>query len=393
MKKSKMMRIGQYMEGLNDPGGIATYIYRLSQAQLAAGHRVYFFDTRPINLKLVAEDDKIVICDDDDLYRQAALSKLDILHLHTSISKLPPQGLPVVRTVHGHNPYCPSGSRYLQNWHQPCDRAYGLGSCLWGHFVDHCGSIRPQGLQNEFQRCWQEMETLKKLPAIANSEFVRQQMIRSGYNPALVEMLYLPAPEIEDYSPPPDTDIPHFVFVGRITPQKGLNWLLKALTIVQEPIHLDIAGTGNPEQENLLISLVRQLKLEDKVTLHGWVDSVQVMQLLRAARALIFPSVWHEPAGFVSLEAAAIGRPIIASKVGGIPEYVDRLQNALLVETNDIHGLAQSIEKLAKNWSLAQEMGLKGRQVVREYYLMEDHLRNLMKLYDLAIREQSKIFL
>jgi glycosyltransferase involved in cell wall biosynthesis len=236
------------------------------------------------------------------------------------------------------------------------------------------------------------MDTLTKLPAIANSEFVRQQMIRSGYNSALVEMLYLPAPEIQDYSSPPNTGIPHFVFVGRITPQKGLNWLLKALALVQVPIHLDIAGTGNQEQEKLLISLIRQLKLEDKVTLHGWVDSVQVMQLLRAARALIFPSVWHEPAGFVSLEAAAMGRPIIASKVGGIPEYVECLQNALLVGVNDIDGLAQSIEKLARNWSLAQKMGLKGKLMVEEYFSMEDHLQNLMKLYDLAIRKGSQNF-
>ncbi len=386
------MRIAHYMKGLSDPGGIATYIYRLSQAQLAAGHRVYLFDTRPINLNLVAEDCRVLVSDDDDLYRQAELHQLDILHLHTSISKLPPQELPVVRSVHSHNPYCPSGSRYLQNWHQPCDRPYGLGGCLWGHVVDHCGSIRPHVLRDEFQRCWQEMETLTKLPAIANSEFVRQQMIRSGYNSALVEMLYLPAPKIQDYSPPPDTGIPHFAFVGRITPQKGLNWLLKALALVQVPIHLDIAGTGNQEQEKLLISLIRQLKLEDKVTLHGWVDSVQVMQLLRAARALIFPSVWHEPAGFVSLEAAAMGRPIIASKVGGIPEYVECLQNALLVDANDINGLAQSIEKLARNWSLAQKMGLKGKLMVEEYFSMEDHLQNLMKLYDLAIRKESQNF-
>lgn len=384
------MRIAHYMKGLSYPGGIATYIHRLSKAQLAAGHRVYFFDTRPINIEFVPEDCAIVVCDDDDIYKQAVLSQLDILHLHTSVSKLPPPGLAVVRTVHDHNPYCPSGSRYLQNWNQPCDRTYSLAGCLWGHFVDHCGSIRPQGLQNEFQRCWQEMETLTKIPVIANSEFVRQQMIRAGYNPSLVEMLYLPAPEVQDYFPPPNTDIPHFVFAGRITPQKGLRWLLKALAKVQVPIHLDIAGTGNQEQEKLLISQIRQLQLEDIVTLHGWVDSVKITQLLQQARGLIFPSVWHEPAGFVSLEAATAGRPIIASRVGGIPEYVESLQNGLLVEVNDIHGLAQSIEKLATNWNLAQEMGLKGRQMVKEKFAMTDHLQKLMQLYDLAINEQKQ---
>ncbi|MBK1988971.1 glycosyltransferase family 4 protein [Sphaerospermopsis aphanizomenoides BCCUSP55] len=375
------MRIAHYMNGLTYPGGIASYIHRITKAQLAAGNRVYLFDTLPIKTDLVPTDDQIVICD-DDLYKQAISLQIDILHLHTSVSKLPPPELAVVRTVHGNNPYCPSGSRYLKNWGKPCDRTYSLPGCLWGHFIDHCGSIRPKNLQNGFQSFWQDMETLKSIPAIANSEFVRQQMIRAGYNPSSVQKLYYFVPEILDYFPPPKTDIPHFVFAGRITPEKGLHWLLNAIAKVQVPVHLDIAGTGNQEQEKLLISQIQQLKLEDKVTLHGWVDAVKITQLLQQARALIFPSVWHEPAGFVSLEAAAVGRPIIASRVGGIPEHIERLKNGLLVEVNDIHGLAQSIENLAENWNLAQEMGLTGRKMVKENFAMSDHLQKLMQLYN-----------
>jgi glycosyltransferase involved in cell wall biosynthesis len=85
--------------------------------------------------------------------------------------------------------------------------------------------------------------------------------------------------------------------------------------------------------------------------------------------------VSHEQAGIVSLEAAAVGRAIIASKVGVIPEYAGCLHNALLVEPNDVRGLARSMELLAENWSLAQEMGLKGLQMVKEHFSLENHVR------------------
>lgn len=382
------MRIAHFMKGLGDHGGIATYIYRLSQAQLAAGHKVYLFDTRPINLNLVAENCGLVICDDDDLYRQAASCQLDILHLHTFISKPPTQGLPVVRTVHAHNPYCPSGSRYLKNWHQPCDRAYSLGGCLWGHVVDYCGSMRPQRFYPGFQRTWQEMQTLKEIPALANSQFVKDQMIRSGYLADNIHALPLPAPEIREYLPPPEGNIPHFLFLGRITPEKGLVWLLRSLAQVKVPYHMDIAGSGNQVQEQEIRSLAEHLGLMDKITFHGWVEEAQAFKLIQQSRALIFPSVWHEPAGFVSLEAAAVGRAVIASKVGGIPEYAVKLGNALLVEPNDVENLTKSIEHLATDWNLAKQMGLQGRRMARESFSLEKHEQEIIKLYQLAAQNK-----
>ncbi len=382
------MRIGHYMRGIDSPGGIATYIFLIVQAQLAEGHQVFLFDTSPMTLDLVGKSFLRVVLNDEDLYEQAILCNLDILHLHCSISKLPPPNLKIIFTIHVHYPYCPSGSRYLENWHTPCDRPYGLVSCLWGHFVDKCGSIRPQNLWREFEGFWKNMAIMKQFPVIANSKFVREQMILSGYDSSLIDVLYYPAPEVQDYSPLPLTDVPNFLFLGRICPQKGWDWLLKALARVDTPVHLDIAGIGNHQQEKLLRTLVDNLNLTDKVTTHGWVDRAGVMQLLKKARALVFPSLWHEPAGYVSLEAAVVGRAIIASKLGGIPEYVGLLHNALLVEPNNVQGLADSIGKLAKDWHLAEKMGLTGLEMVENYFAMKEHINCLTGLYERAIQRE-----
>lgn len=384
------MIIGHYMQGIWDGGGISTYIRRLTKAQLAMGYTVHYLDTRSgTTTSSEPVDLPIVVRDDNDLFIQAKAHKLDILHLHTTVSVVPPNSTPIIRTIHGNSPYCPSGSKHLKRSGQPCDRAYSLGGCLWGHLVDYCGSIRPQRVYPGFQRAWQEMQTLSSVPAIANSQFVKNQMIRSGYPADNISVLHCPAPEIGEYFPPRQEDILHFVFLGRFAPEKGLCWLLQALANVKVPVHLDIAGSGNQEQEQEIHRLAERLGLMNRITFHGWVNEARAIQLIQEARALVFPSVWHEPAGLVSLEAAAAGRPIIASKVGGIPEYTSRLQNALLVEPNDICGLAGSIEQLAKDPELATQMGLEGRKRIQEHFFLKEHLRELMELYKLAIDSKN----
>ncbi len=385
------MKIGHYEQGISRPGGVGTYIRRLSNAQSLAGHTVYYLDTWPLTGDPGRKIATVIVGDESDLFMQAKTLGLDILHLHRHVSFFPPDCVPLIRTVHNNNPYCPSGTRYLKRSSQPCDRPYSFGGCLWGHLIDYCGSIRPQRFYPGFQRTWQDIQTLDKVTTIANSQFVKDQMLRSNYPADNLHVLHYPAPDIEEYFSPEQGELPHFIFLGRITPEKGLVWLLRALAEVKVPIHMDIAGTGTQQQEQAIRHLADRLGLMNKITFHGWVNEAKTIQLIHKARALVFPSVWHEPAGLVSLEAAAAGRPIIASKVGGIPEYALRLQNALLVEPNDVGGLARSIEQLAEDWSLAQQMGAEGLSKAKEYFALESHLQELARLYQLALDRHRRL--
>jgi glycosyltransferase involved in cell wall biosynthesis len=384
------MQIGHYMYDIWAQGGVASYIRRLGTTQSTAGHTVYYLDSKTdTSVQDTGAEQPILVRDDSDLFTRAKALRLDILHLHTAISRLPGDRIPTIRTIHEHTPYCPSGGRYLGRWNQPCDRTYSIGGCLSGHFVDRCGSVRPHNLYTYFQNTWNEMRTLSNMVALCNSQFLKDQMVRSGYAENQIHVLYHPAPKLPEYSHPPQEGVPHFLFLGRIVPQKGLGWLLHALHKVSIPVHLDIAGDGYQEPE--IHSLSERLGLTDKVTFHGWVNEAKTFQLLQAARALVFPSVWHEPAGLVSLEAAAAGRAVIASRVGGIPEYIADQQHTLLVKPNDVYGLAHNIEILDLDWSLAKHLGEEGRKMVQNRFSMKQHLDKLMQLYELAIQVKAGV--
>lgn len=372
------MIIGHFDRGIWFKGGIANYIRRISNAQRVAGHTVKFFSNDPC-AGADATEQPILVRDDIELFQQAEALNLDLLHLHGPLAVSPPSHLPVIRTLHGHSPYCPSGSKYLQRWNRPCDRSYSLHGCLWGHLVDYCGSVRPQRIADNFQRLSREMEILQNIPVITVSHFLKSQMVDAGYPIDSIHVLHLFSPEIANISPPPPTGVPRFIFLGRLVPLKGLEWLLRSIRQVQVPIHLDIAGEG--PQESKMKHLVQRLQLEDRVTFHGWVDQDRVNQLIQSARALIFPSLWHEPGGTVAFEAMSQSRAVIMSRVGGMPEVVLSETNGLLIEPNNILELAQCIEKLALDWSFAKELGEGGRKLAATKFTFDQHMDQLIQLY------------
>lgn len=371
------VRIGHYTPNVWGRGGVGTYVRRLGRAQSRAGHEVRYFSFAP------PPDEYADVCfkvqNHGEVFEQAKRQGLDVLHLHRTVSILPRDRVPTIRTLHGHEAYCPSGSRYLEQWGRPCNRAYSVSGCLWGHLADRCGSRRPKHIRMGFRRTQQEMRILSDLRVHTVSRFLKDQMVRSGYDAEKIHVLHSPAPEVSvPYAPPPQDGTPRFVFLGRIVPQKGLAWLLKALARVESDAQLDVAGEGYIQSN--MQQLAARLGIEDRVTFHGWVDRERAAQLVQAARAVVFPSVWHEPAGLVTLEAAAQGRAVIASRVGGIPEYASE-EFAQLVPPNDIDALALAMEQLAGDRELVENMGHRGRHIVRDRFAMDHFIDNLNGLY------------
>jgi glycosyltransferase involved in cell wall biosynthesis len=146
---------------------------------------------------------------------------------------------------------------------------------------------------------------------------------------------------------------------------------------------LDVAGTG--DQEARLRALVAELGLDGRVDFLGWRDEAGVDALMGRARAAVFPSVWHEPFGLVAVEAMAHGVPVIGSRVGGIPETVRDGHNGLLVEPNDVPGLAAAIDRLAADPALAARLGANGQRDAAERFGLDDHMRQLAAVYAKAI--------
>lgn len=387
------MRIAHYAPKLWSPGGIASYVRRLGQAQAAFGDEVVYFSRFDENDARDAAQH--TVSNEAELFDRVEGLGVDILHVHWPLDTLPDDRPPMVRTMHGNQGSCPSGSRYLKRSGQPCDRAYSLAGCLWGHFVDHCGSRRPHNTLENFQRIEHEQRQAAKIPTLTVSRFLKEQMIRSGCPADHLSVLHSPAPVIDTpFTPPPDTPDtgpPRFVFAGRLEPKKGADWLLRAAAQVEPSVHIDIAGSGSDAYMDKLHQLVADLDLAAQVTFHGWLDEKAVYALMQEARAVVFPSVWHEPAGLITLEAAALGRPVIASAVGGIPEYATDAF-ALRVSPRDVGGLADAMSQFARDAEQATQMGRRGYELARTHFAMKNFVERLRAKYcDVLEHRQSAV--
>ncbi len=382
--RRRHVRVGHHCDRIWAPGGIATYVRRASDWQRAHGDEVVFLTSEGDD-KPTDGDGRVAepVAGGDALLGRAAELRLDVLHTYLQVdADLARSPVPVVRTVMGHQPYCPSGSRFFKRWERACDRPFTVAGCTWGHLVDRCGSVRPNKLLDDLRRTRVEERSLRGVRVIAISEFVRSQMIRDGYDPATIDLLHLPIRHITPAARA-DGGRPRVLYAGRLATEKGVGWLLRAMARTTADVVLDVAGTGDAEAE--LRALVADLGLGGRVTFLGWVDEAGVDRLMAGTRAAVFPSLWHEPFGLVAVEAMAHGVPVIGSRVGGIPETVRDGHNGLLVDANDVPGLAAAIDRLAADPALATRLGAAGQRDAAERFGLDDHMQQLAAVYAKAI--------
>jgi glycosyltransferase involved in cell wall biosynthesis len=347
-------------------GGMATYMHSL------INHQSSFF-SKQILTSLKDKDQK----------------QFHLIHVHARHLLHELQGTcPVVYTHHNHSSYCPSGTKYLAREGKCCDRKMSYFDCVYGHLIDECGSRRPQTILHNLQGSFGELEILKKFKIVvaANSDYVRMQLIENGFPPEQVVTLRLSIQSPAIPTEPLTSEIhqqQRILFVGRITPEKGLDWLLRSLQLTSTNIRLDIAGEGWAKAK--MEQLSRKLGLEDRVTWHGWCSKEKLERLYRQCFAVVFPSIWPEPAGLITLEAYAHHRPIIASAVGGIPEYIRDGETGILVEPNDSEALASAITCLGSDFNGSRSMGKMGHDWLHAEFSMDTHVKHLQRIYEKAV--------
>ncbi|WP_180277488.1 hypothetical protein [Nostoc sp. 'Peltigera malacea cyanobiont' DB3992] len=177
-------------------------------------------------------------------------SQFKLLHIHSPDLLLQLTGeCPTVFSVHNHSFYCPSGTKYLAEQKTICDRNFSYLGCTWGKLVDKCGSRRPLRSLKELQTTHHFLDVLKKgkITFVANSEYVRQELIQNGVLPEQTVTLHCGISVPETATLPLSLEVHQnhrILFAGRIVSDKGLEWLLKTLIHTDPQIQLDIAGEG-----------------------------------------------------------------------------------------------------------------------------------------------------
>lgn len=157
------------------------------------------------------------------------------------------------------------------------------------------------------------------------------------------------------------------LFVGTLRPVKGVKYLIQAMNVIaQKEPKTRLMLVGNGEERDYLRGLVKELKLERYVTFVGEVPNEKVPEYMVASDVFVLPSL-SEGFPLTILEAMASGLPIVASKVGGLPEIVEDGQNGFLAEPRKPGQIAEKVLLLLKNEGLRQRMIVNNRKKVQQY--------------------------
>ena len=162
---------------------------------------------------------------------------------------------------------------------------------------------------------------------------------------------------------------PRLLCLGRLSQEKRIDVAIHAFgSVVRRfpAVRLVIAGDG-PERL-ALEQLVLRLELSDRVEILGWVTPNRVPELINTSMAVLMPSK-HEGFPLVALEAAFMGRPLIAARVGGLPEVVQHDETGLLVDSGSAEGLATAISCLLADPARAIRFGHAARRYAQNFRL------------------------
>jgi len=165
--------------------------------------------------------------------------------------------------------------------------------------------------------------------------------------------------------------------VAHLIPEKGVAVVLKALKALPTQVVLWIVGEGM--ERDSLEAMARQFNLKERVVFWGLQENVE--PYMQAADCFVCPSIWGEAAGLVNLEALACGLPVIASAVGGIPEFIDEEKTGFLFPAGDHGALAERITQLLTVPLLSHVMGERARSTAVDRFSVEGKLDELLKVY------------
>ncbi|MFF3463542.1 glycogen synthase [Streptomyces sp. NPDC001984] len=313
-----------------------------------------------------------------DLSIAAALEGRELVHSHTWYAGLAGHlakllyGVPHVMTAHSLEPLRPWKAEQL-----------GGGYALSG---------------------WSERTAIEAADAvIAVSGAMREDILGCypALDPARVHVVHNGI-DTTLYRPDPGTDVldrlgvdpgrPYVLFVGRITRQKGVPHLLRAVRDI-DPAAQVVLCAGAPDTAEIDREF-RDLFQELSRVREGvhWIPQMlprpDVIQLLTHASVFVCPSV-YEPLGIVNLEAMACGTPVVASRVGGIPEVVEDGETGLLVALDDDFesSLARALDSVLGDPAAARLMGEAGRERAVGEFGWDAVGRRTVRLYEEILKQ------
>jgi glycosyltransferase involved in cell wall biosynthesis len=306
----------------------------------------------------------------------------DVVHVHNLFPALSPaviraaaaEGVPVVMTLHNFRLMCLPAT-FLRDG-RVCEDC--LGRHPWPGVVHGCyrGSrVQSAALATSLvlHRWLGTFERVRRF--IAVSGFVREKYMEAGFDPSRIVV----KPNFARPGPRREGPGRYFLFLGRLSTEKGVATLLRAWR--EDLGRLLVVGDG-PEAAQL-----RRLA-PGGVEFLGAVPHEEARRLVAQACAVLVPSIWYEAFPRVVVEAYASGVPVVASRIGALPEVVEDGVTGLLAEPGDPASWAAAVERLCHD-RLSERLGEGAYRAWATRYTPEANLRRLEEIYAAACASQE----
>lgn len=374
------------------PGGEDETLRREQELLRSAGHQVKEFVRRNSEISRTDIVEKITLAmqtvwGNDSRKEMLAFLKAEkpnLVHFHNIFPLMSPSvyyacreaGVPVVQTLHNPRLFCPGGN--LERNHRICEDCKGK-KIAWPSVVHACyrqSHIETSVVAAMLAVHWR-LKTWEHLISayVVTTKFYRRKFIEAGFPP---EKLMLKPHFVEDPGLV-HRDGGYAVFVGRLSPEKGVPTLLRACERLRG-IPIKIRGDGPllPEVQQVARNSAGSVEILPRM------DRPELNQLISGARFLIWASEgYYETFGYVAIEAFSCGVPVLASRVGVAEEIVSDQHTGLHFTAGDADDLAAKIEWA---WSHPRQMDAMGRTARAEYEAKYTPQRNYPILMDIYRR-------
>lgn len=400
-------------------GGSERYYFELKKLLESNGHEVIPFSMQhPQNFETPYEENFIENIEFNDLnilqkiqqapkivsrviYSKAvrdAVARLidkvkpDIAHLHMIDHQLSPSLLhalhehriPVVQTCHQLKLVCPSYLFYIAHKNQICER------CIHGDFYHavlqrcHKKSIPASALVALESYIHRRMKIYDLIDVFhVPSRFLGGKLIEGGYPKHKIWHSFYTI-NMDQY-PYHAGASDYFVYYGRLSEEKGLMTLLKAMKLIPEA-KLYIIGAG--PQRSGLESFVAESQLKN-VQFLGMQKGKDLVSLVQKAKFIVNPSECYDNSPLVVYESFSMGKPAIVSTLGGMPELVDEKVNGLHFPPGDANKLAENIKTLWHDPPLCKKMSENARKKAEAEFSPEAHYEKIMNQYNRLLSRES----
>jgi glycosyltransferase involved in cell wall biosynthesis len=316
----------------------------------------------------------------------------DVVHFHNTFPLLSPsvysacksEGAAVVQTLHNYRLLCPSTVLYRDG--HPCTDCVGK-TFAWPGVLHGCYHDSPAQTAviatmlgvHKLRQTWTKDVDL----FMALTEYAKVRFIQGGLptERIIVKPNFLDVDEL-----PSQTPGEAFLFVGRLVVTKGVPTLLEAWRTLPNDLQLRIIGDGPMTDEVAAFAAEHP-----NVTYLGRQPRERVLEEMRAARALIFPSSWSDTFGMTIVEAYASGIPVIAANSGAIASDLARHEiTGRLFTPDDPAALAEEVRWSAQNEREMSRMRTSARREYELKYTPEVNYRQLIGVYERAINLSSR---